>query len=63
LEKADRTKDKKWAVNAGPELSDRVPKYELSDKVQGIRHGGIPLMVFLAQQLGLTQAIDDRLLF
>jgi len=61
LKKANRTKFRKAAVGSGPELADNGLKYELSDKVQGIAHGGIPLMVGLAQKLGLNEAIDRRL--
>ena len=61
LKKANETKYRKSVADAGPELSLSGLKYELSDKVQGIVYGGIPLMVSLAQKLGLTQAIDRRL--
>jgi hypothetical protein len=35
--------------------------YETSDRVHGISHGGIDAIHTLAQQLGLIEAIDDRL--
>lgn len=61
LKKANRTKFRKAAAGAGPELAQSGLKYELSDKTLGTVHGGIPMMVALAQKLGLTQAIDRRL--
>jgi hypothetical protein len=35
--------------------------FDLSDRVQGLAYGGIPLLVKLAQDIGLVAAIDDRL--
>ena len=61
LAKTNRTKYQKAAVTAPPELAKGGLKYELSDKVQGISHGGIPLIIALAQKLGLTDAIDHNL--
>lgn len=61
LAKANRTKYQKSAVGASPELAEGGLKYELSDKVQGISYGGIPLIITLAQKLGLSDAIDRRL--
>jgi hypothetical protein len=61
LKKANQIKYRKAAEHAPPELAQGGLKYELSDKTQGIVHGGIPLMVALAQQLGLLDAIDRRL--
>lgn len=61
LKKTNQTKYLKSAENAPPELATTGLKYELADKTQAIGHGGIPLMVSLAQKLGLTEAIDRRL--
>ncbi len=61
LAKANQTKYQKAAVNSGPELASAGLKYELSDKVKATSYGGIPLMITVAQQLGLTDAIDRRL--
>lgn len=61
LAKANRTKYQKAAVDAPPELAKGGLKYELAEKTQGISHGGIPLMIALAQKLELTNAIDRRL--
>jgi Transposase DDE domain group 1 len=36
-------------------------RYEISDKDRGIAHGGIGVLHTLARQLGLMDAIDDRL--
>ncbi len=61
LKKANLTKYQKSAENAPPELATTGLKYELAVKTQAIVHGGIPLMVSLAQKVGLTDAIDRRL--
>ena len=61
LKKANQTKYQKAACGSGPELSQSGLKYELSNKTQGTVYGGIPLIITLAQQLGLTEAIDQRL--
>lgn len=61
LAQTNQTKYKKSAANAPPELDESGLKYELSDKVQGVSYGGVPLMIDLAQKLGLTKAIDRRL--
>jgi len=61
LKKANQTKYRKAAAGAGPELAAGGLKYQFSDKTQGIVHGGVPLMIALAQKLELTQAIDRRL--
>jgi len=61
LKKANQTKYQKAASGLGPELGQNGLKYELANKTQGIVYGGIPLMINLAQKLGLTGAIDRRL--
>ena len=61
LARANRTKYQKSAIDAPPELARSGLKYELSDKVNAISYGGIPMMIALAQRLGLTDAIDRRL--
>jgi hypothetical protein len=44
-----------------PMFSARNIHYELSDRCRGITHGGIGAIHVLARQLGLIDAIDDRL--
>jgi hypothetical protein len=44
-----------------PMLTGSNIHYEISDKTQGIAHGGIGALHTLAQQLGLRDAIDRRL--
>lgn len=61
LAKANQTKYRKAAFDAPAELARGGLKYELSDKVKAIGHGGIPMIIALAQRLGLTDAIDRRL--
>jgi hypothetical protein len=61
LKKANQQKHQKHADNAPPELKTDGVAYELSDKAQAFNHGGIPLMVQLANRVGLVSAIDKRL--
>ena len=61
LAKTNQTKYQKSVVAAPPELAKGGLKYELAEKTQAISHGGIPLMISLAQKLGLADAIDRRL--
>lgn len=61
LKRANQIKYRKAGETAPPELAQGGLKYELSGKTQGIVQGGIPLMVTLAQQLGLVDAIDRKL--
>ena len=44
-----------------PLFTARNIHYEISDRSHGITHGGIGAMHLLARQLGLIDAIDDRL--
>jgi hypothetical protein len=44
-----------------PMFSARNIHYEISDRSRGISHGGIGAVHVLARQLGLIDAIDDRL--
>ena len=44
-----------------PMFTARNIHYEISDRSHGITHGGIGAMHVLARQLGLIDAIDDRL--
>ena len=61
LARTNRTKYQKSSADAPPELAEGGLKYELSEKTQAIGVGGVPLMISLAQKLGLTDAIDRRL--
>ena len=61
LRKANQNKFHRRSEDAPPVLDENGLKYELSEKTQGTSYGGIPLMVALAGQLGLTDAIDRRL--
>jgi hypothetical protein len=61
LKKANQNKYQRWAENASPVLDGDGLKYELAEKTQGTSYGGIPLVVALAEQLGLTDAIDGQL--
>ena len=44
-----------------PMFTARNIHYEFSDRIQGIAHGGIGAMHTLARQIGLIDAIDERL--
>ena len=61
LQKANKNKYRRAAENAPPVLDTTGLKYELADKTQGIGHGGVPLTIALANELGLTDAVDRRL--
>jgi hypothetical protein len=43
---------------APPMLSSTGLKYELADKTQAIAYGGVPLMLRVARESGLVDAID-----
>jgi hypothetical protein len=61
LERANREKYERCAANAGPVLDPPGVKYELADKTRGIAYGGVGLMLKLAREVGLVEAIDRRL--
>jgi hypothetical protein len=61
LKKANRDKYQRSAEDAGPVLNPAGIKYELADKTRGVSYGGVGLMMKLAQEVGLVQAIDRRL--
>ena len=44
---------------AGPVLSTTGLKYELADKAHAIVYGGVPLMLRVARESGLVEAIDS----
>ena len=46
---------------APPVLSTAGMKYELADKAQAIVYGGVPLMLRVARESGLVDAIDEGL--
>jgi hypothetical protein len=58
LAKANRDKYQRAMDNAGPVLNASGIKYELADKVQGIAFGGVGVMMKLAQEVGLVEAIN-----
>jgi hypothetical protein len=61
LAEANRNKYQRAEVDAGPVLDPPGVKYELAQKTRGIAYGGVGLMLELAQQVGLVEAIDSRL--
>jgi hypothetical protein len=61
LRKANRDKYLRAAENAPPVLDVGGLKYELAEKTQGVVYGGIPLMIALAERLGLIDSINRRL--
>ncbi len=44
-----------------PVLSDRLPRYEMSDRVTATKAGGVGAVHALVRRLGVPQAIDERL--
>lgn len=61
LAQANRDKYQRYAGGAGPVLNPPGVKYELGDKAQGIVYGGVGMMIKLARDVGLIEAIDSRL--
>jgi hypothetical protein len=61
LAQANRDKYQRAAEQAGPVLDPPGVKYELASKVRGIAYGGVGMMLTLAHDIGLVQAIDKRL--
>jgi len=61
LERANREKYQRCAADAGPVINPPSVRYELADKTRGIAYGGVGLMVKLAREVGLVEAIDRRL--
>jgi hypothetical protein len=60
--KIERRLDKtKFPKGFGPVLRGGNLRYEISDRVHGLGHGGIALMHQLAQDIGLVDAIDKGL--
>jgi Transposase DDE domain group 1 len=60
LDRANRDKYLRVARDAGPVFNESNVKYELADKARGIVYGGAGLMLKLAKQVGLVEAIDRR---
>ena len=56
-----RRLDKTHAAAARPVLSSRPIEYDVSHRHRAIAHGGIGAIHMLAHQVGLPQAIDQRL--
>jgi hypothetical protein len=61
LARANRVKYQRFAAGMGPVLNPSGVKYELADKTRGIAYGGVGLMIKLAREVGLVEAIDRRL--
>ncbi len=61
LKKANQDKYERFAKGAGPVLNLPSVKYELADKARGIGYGGVGVMMKLAKEVGLVEAIDQRL--
>ena len=60
--KIERRLDKtKFPKGFGPVLRGGNLRYEISDRIHGLGHGGIPLFHQLAKNIGLVDAIDKRL--
>ena len=59
LQVARETRFQRMAAGAPPVLSPAGLKYELADKAQAIVYGGVPLMLRVARESGLIEAIDS----
>jgi hypothetical protein len=60
LQRANRDKYIRVARCAGPIFNEANLRYELADKARGVVYGGAGLMLQLAKQVGLVDAIDWR---
>jgi DDE family transposase len=60
LERSQRTKYRRCAEGAGPVINPGGIKYELADKARGIANGGVGLMLRVAREVGLVEAINRR---
>ena len=60
LERANRNKYRRAAELNGPVLNRNSPKYELCEKVRGTKHGGVAMILRLAEHTGLVHEIDRR---
>ena len=63
LKRLQRARDNRFVRGAdhSPVIGSNAMRYELSERVQAIGHGGIGLLVRLAQSTGLVSEIDGRL--
>ena len=59
LQVARETRFERMAAGAPAVLSTAGLKYELADKAQAIVYGGVPLMLRVARESGLIEAIDS----
>ncbi len=61
LARANQEKYDRCAEEAGPVFDPAGVKYELAEKTRGIAYGGVGLMLKVAREVGLVEAIDRRL--
>src|SRR5712691_7145429 len=60
LKRTNDNKYRRYAAGAGPVIDVGAVKYELADKARGIANGGVGLMLRVAREVGLVEAIDRR---
>lgn len=58
---AQRLRDRAWSPRDEPMLTASNIHYELSDRIRGLSSGGIGAIHLMARQLGLVEAINERL--
>jgi hypothetical protein len=56
-----RLRERHWEAQAQPMLRASNIEYEVSDRTKGLCAGGIGAIHLLARQIGLIEAIDERL--
>ena len=61
LARANQEKYARHAAGAGPVLGSAGVQYELAEKARGVGYGGVGLMLRVAREVGLPEAIDRRL--
>ena len=60
LKRTNDHKYRRYAEGAGPVIHVGSLKYEWADKVRGVAYGGVGLMLRVAREAGLVEAIDRR---
>ena len=60
VKKTNDNKYRRFAEGTGPVIDVGAVKYEFADKVRGAANGGVGLMLRVAREVGLVEALDRR---
>ena len=58
VKKTNDNKYRRFAEGTGPVIDVVAVQYELPDKVRGVANGGVGLMLRVAREVGLVEALD-----